>query len=61
LFLSPVPPEICYIDHFKKVNDPHGHGVGDVVLREAADRGVYMAKEAGRNSVRFAKALSVTG
>jgi diguanylate cyclase (GGDEF)-like protein len=35
---SPVSLLMCDIDHFKQVNDVHGHLVGDEVLQEVSDR-----------------------
>lgn len=35
---KPLSVLMCDVDHFKQVNDVHGHLVGDEVLREAAER-----------------------
>jgi diguanylate cyclase (GGDEF)-like protein len=33
---SPVSLVVCDLDHFKEVNDRHGHDLGDAVLRDVA-------------------------
>jgi diguanylate cyclase (GGDEF)-like protein len=35
---EPIALLVIDIDHFKSVNDGHGHDAGDAVLREVADR-----------------------
>lgn len=35
---KPLSIAMADVDHFKHINDSHGHAAGDVVLREAANR-----------------------
>ncbi len=38
---------MCDIDHFKQINDTHGHGIGDDVLYEFAQRLVENVRHTG--------------
>jgi diguanylate cyclase (GGDEF)-like protein len=48
---TPLSLIMIDIDHFKKVNDSHGHGIGDLVLKETASvlrRTTRQGEEASR-------------
>src|SRR5687768_11235612 len=42
---TPLSVIICDIDHFKQVNDRHGHDVGDQVIRAVAELLASVARE----------------
>lgn len=44
---EPLSVVMADVDHFKKVNDSHGHQTGDAVLREVAERLARVARRKG--------------
>jgi diguanylate cyclase (GGDEF)-like protein len=42
---SPISILLCDLDHFKKINDTHGHQAGDTVLRQVVARMQNMIRE----------------
>ena len=45
---EPLSAVMCDIDHFKSVNDTHGHQAGDAILRQFADLIKKQAREIDR-------------
>jgi len=58
---------VCDIDHFKRVNDSHGHAIGDKVIgclaadiREVVGRLGYTARYGGEEFVAFLPNVAIT-
>ncbi|GLH72890.1 hypothetical protein GETHLI_13920 [Geothrix limicola] len=45
-YSRPISVVVCDLDHFKQVNDTHGHGAGDFVLRAFGERLLATLREA---------------
>lgn len=50
---APLAVILCDIDHFKRVNDAHGHGAGDAVLLHVATLLQGVAREGIDSVVRY--------
>jgi diguanylate cyclase (GGDEF)-like protein len=45
----PIAVMLADVDHFKQANDRHGHAIGDVLLRQAAERMRGVLRSSERN------------
>lgn len=65
--LEPLMVAFCDIDHFKRINDTHGHAAGDRVIRliaeilaEISDDRCHVARHGGEEFVMLFRGLDIT-